>query len=177
MIFEYLIQENKEAFVKRVSEISNMLGISPDWLMLCMYIESRLDHKAKNKLSGATGLIQFMESTAAALGTSIVNLLEMSNVEQLDYVYKYLKVYQSKMKSFVDVYFAIFFPRAIGKSPDYVLKTDRISASKIAEQNSGYDINKDLNITVGEVRSKILAMVPADYADALINNNSNTDLA
>ena len=37
----------------------------------------------------ATGLIQFMPKTAKNLGTSTQQLFKMSNVQQLDYVYKY----------------------------------------------------------------------------------------
>ena len=55
----------------------------------------------------------------------------------------------------MDVYFAIFFPAAIGKPSDYVLQTSKMSAGLIASQNAGYDINSDGEITVAEVESKI----------------------
>jgi hypothetical protein len=165
MIFENLITENKAAFLQKVKDVSSDLGIDPNWLMLCMWIESRLNHRARNSMSGATGLIQFMPSTALSLGTTTEELAAMSNVDQMDYVYSYLEVYQWKMTSFVDVYFAIFFPRAIGKSSDYILQTSNIAASKIAQQNSGYDLNKDNQVTVAEVQSKILSFVPAGSED------------
>ena len=40
--------------------------------------------------SGATGLIQFMPSAAAGLGTSTQALAGMSRAEQMKYVEKYL---------------------------------------------------------------------------------------
>ncbi len=165
MIFENLIVENTAAFLKKVQKISDDLGIDPNWLMLCMWIESRLNHRARNSMSGATGLIQFMPVTALSLGTTTEELAAMSNVDQLDYVYDYLKSYQWKMTSFVDVYFAIFFPRAIGKDPGYILQTSSIAASKIAQQNAGYDLNKDGQVTVAEVQTKILSFVPAGDED------------
>ncbi len=165
MIFEDLITENKDAFLQKVKDVSSDLGIDPNWLMLCMWIESRLNHRARNSSSGATGLIQFMPTTALSLGTTTEELAAMSNVDQMDYVYQYLKVYQWKMTSFVDVYFAIFFPRAIGKDPDYILETSNIAASKIAQQNSGYDLNRDGELTVAEVQAKILSFVPAGSED------------
>ena len=63
----------------------------------------------------------------------------------------------------MDVYFAIFFPAAIGKPSDYVLQTSKLSAGLIASQNPAYDINSDGEITVAEVESKIykiLGLVP-----------------
>lgn len=159
------VKYNQSQFQEKVRDIADRLGIDPNWLMMCMWIESKLNHQAQNPLSGAVGLIQFMPSTAASLGTSTAALLAMSNVEQLDYVYKYLKAYQWRMRSFVDVYFAIFFPRAIGKPDEYILATSSLSASKIASQNSGYDLNKDSALTVGEVKTKILSLVPASVAE------------
>ena len=165
MIFEDLITENKDAFLQKVTDVCSDLGIDPNWLMLCMWIESRLNSRARNSSSGATGLIQFMPVTALSLGTTTEELAAMSNVDQMDYVYKYLESYQWKMTSFVDVYFAIFFPRAIGKDPSYVLQTSSIAASTIARQNSGYDLNSDGQVTVAEVEAKILSFVPAGQED------------
>lgn len=42
-----------------------------------------------NRASGATGLIQFMPSTAKQLGTTTDKLAAMTEVDQLDYVAKY----------------------------------------------------------------------------------------
>ena len=155
MIFESYIKSNKPEFISKVQTISQKLGIDPNWLMGTMYLESRINPQAVNPYSGATGLIQFMPRTATALGTSTSALYAMSNITQLDYVYSYLKPYTGRMKSLVDVYFAVFFPIAIGKSDDTVLKTATLSASIIAKQNSGYDINNDKMVTVGEVKEKI----------------------
>jgi hypothetical protein len=67
-----------------------------------------------NKISGATGLIQFMPSTAKSLGTTTDVLLSMNNIQQLNYVLAYLRPYKGKMNNFVDVYLAVFYPAAIG---------------------------------------------------------------
>jgi len=155
MMFESYVKTNKEQFLLKVQTISQKLGINPDWLMCTMYLESRINPQAVNSYTGATGLIQFMPRTAAALGTSTSSLYSMSNVAQLDYVYAYLKPYTGRMKSLVDVYFAVFFPAAIGKSDDTVLKTSTLSAGIIAKQNAGYDLNADKMVTVGEVKTKI----------------------
>lgn len=160
LLFINLVRYNPDQFSAKVRDIANNLGIDPDWLMMCMYIESGLNHQAQNRYSNATGLIQFMPSTAAVLGTSTASLLAMSNVEQMDYVYQYLRSYQWKMLSFVDVYFAIFFPAAMGKADDWVLQTSHLSAGLIAGQNGIYDLDGNNEITVGEVKQAILSKVP-----------------
>lgn len=62
------------------------------------------------------------------------------------------------MKSFIDVYLAVFFPAAMNKDSDFVLKAGSLSASKIASQNPGFDINKDSQVTVYEIETKLLSI-------------------
>lgn len=150
-------------FTEKVRYISDLLGINPNWLMWVMFFESGLNHRAVNTNGGATGLIQFYPSTARSLGTTTADLLQMSAVEQLDFVYKYLKPYAGKMNEMIDVYFAVFFPAAMNKPDEYVLQTSSLSASKIASQNSGLDLNKDGQITRLEVITRVSVGVPFDY--------------
>ena len=135
--------------------VADLLGIRPEWLENVMWIESRLNPKAVNKTTGATGLIQFMPATAQALGTTTAELYNMDFDTQMEYVYLYLRPYRQKMKSQVDVYLAVFFPAAIDKDDDYVLQTSKLSPAIIAKQNPGYDLNKDGKITKGEVAKAI----------------------
>jgi hypothetical protein len=142
LIYDDLVKENKDAFLTKVQTVAASLGIDANWLMGVMYIESKLDHKAVNKYSKAVGLIQFTKRTAESLGTSADLLLQMSNIQQMDYVLKYFTPYKNKIVSFVDVYFAVFYPAAIGKYFDYVLGKIGASATLIAQQNPGLDLNK-----------------------------------
>jgi hypothetical protein len=168
LLFEQLIPENREEFKKRVVEIAENLNVDPDWLMPVFYIETAavrfgvINHRIQNGI-GAVGLIQFMPATAKALGTSGEALKKMSNVQQLDYVYRYLLPYKGTMKSFADVYFAVFFPAGIGKADDWVLQTKGLTPEKIACANPLYDLNKDKKIRVGEVKQKILTFIPKNY--------------
>ncbi len=152
MWFENEIKINRDAFTAKVKQVGNALGINPNYLMAVMSLESGLRSDAVNPVTGASGLIQFMPATARNLGTTLKEIREMSNVEQLDYVYSYLSTYSGKMNSLADVYFAVFFPAAIGKPDSFVLQTSSLSASKIASQNPIFDLNKDSVITVGEVK-------------------------
>jgi len=73
-------------FLSKTVAHAKELGANPNHLMAIMQFESGISHTNQNRLSGATGLIQFMPFTAANLGTSISALLAMSEIEQLDYV-------------------------------------------------------------------------------------------
>lgn len=159
---------DKQLFAERVQEISDNLGIDADWLMLVMYFESGLNSRAVNRTSGATGLIQFLPSTASGLGVSTERLREMSAVDQLYYVEKYLTPYKNKMKDFVDVYLAVFYPSAIGKSDSYVLGGDNYA--KVARDNSIFDTNKDGKITRGEV-----ADYYSNWASKVLGQNQGKD--
>lgn len=130
--------------------------------MAIMAFESGFDPSIRNKTSGATGLIQFMSSTAKKLGTTTDKLAQMSAVQQLDYVYEYLKGYTGKMNNVQDAYMAVFMPIAVGKSNDFVIgikgSTDKIgnvSYGSVYSQNSILDINKDGKITKEEAASLV----------------------
>lgn len=154
---------NQDLFMAKVRTISASLQIDPIWLLSCMYLESNINPQAVNKMGGATGLIQFMPSTAKNLGTTVEQLYQMSGVQQLDYVYKYLKPYAGRMKQLTDVYLAIFFPIAIGKPDSYILQSGSQSASLIAKYNAGYDLNKDQKITISEIKSAIFPRLGLAY--------------
>ena len=157
MNFEEYIKENRAEFIAKVNNICNQLNINPNWLMFVMWFESRLNPQAVNPISGATGLIQFMPSTARSLGTTTAVLKHMSNVQQLDYVLAYLRPYKGRMKRWIDVYLAVFYPRAMGK-PNFVITSDIV-----AKQNKIFDLNKDLDISVKEIETALRKQIPEKY--------------
>lgn len=157
MNFEECIKENRQEFVAKVVKICDELRISPDWLMFVMWFESKLNPHAVNPISGATGLIQFMPSTARSLGTSVEDLKRMNNVEQLDYVLAYLRPYKGRMKRWIDVYLAVFYSKAMG-NPNFVITSDIV-----AKQNKIFDLNKDLDISVKEIETVLRKQIPEKY--------------
>lgn len=117
-----------------------------------------------NKVSGATGLIQFMPSTARGLGTTTDALAKMSSVVQLDYVYKYFIGYTGKIHNIQDAYMVVFMPIAVGKDNDFKLGI-KGSSGQLAKglsygvaytQNAGLDVNKDGIITKEEAAQKVV---------------------
>lgn len=157
MTFEEYIKENKAEFAAKVVNICDQLQIKPNWLMFVMWFESKLNPQAVNPISGATGLIQFMPSTARGLGTTTAALKRMRNVQQLDFVLYYLRPYKGRMKTWVDVYLAVFYPRAMG-NPNFVIASDIV-----ARQNKIFDLNKDLDISVKEIESVLRKSIPEKY--------------
>ena len=85
------------AFQQEVSAVAGRLGISEADLYAVMSFETggSFNPGIRNAAgSGATGLIQFMPSTARGLGTTTEALAGMSRVEQMQYVES---IYQTKV--------------------------------------------------------------------------------
>jgi len=163
LIFAEKVKYNSTAFLNRVKDIASTLGFPADWLMLCINFETggTFSPSVKNPSSSATGLIQFMEATARDLGTTTAQLAAMTNVQQLDYVYKYLAKVQKTYGAFnhpVDLYLAIFYPAAIPKPLDYRFPNNVYAVNKV------FDVNKRGYFTKADVQEKLLSTAPAGYA-------------
>lgn len=144
LIFINKVKSNIAAFGNKVILIAQMLGINPNWIMFVMNNESGLNHTIKNPNGSATGLIQFTEATAKNLGTTTAALKAMSNVQQLDYVYKYFANWKTSIKNVSDTYLAVFYPLALFKDNSYVFPTWVVQANPI------FDLNKDGKLTKQE---------------------------
>ena len=141
------LRKHGPEFVQKVHDIAGRLGVKPEWLLAVMKNESGMSTTARNPHGGATGLIQFMPSTARGLGTTTEALSRMSATQQLDYVEKFYAPYKGKFQNGTDLYLATFWPAALGKGNDYP-----IGGATVARQNSGFDLDKNGQITVGEFR-------------------------
>lgn len=144
-------------FRERIWWIADTLSVNPDYLMACIAFETgeTFSPSVKNGAgSGATGLIQFMPSTAVSLGTSTRRLADMTAEDQLNFVYKYFAPYRGRLSNLGDVYMAILWPKAVGK-PDSYLLWDKEDAPVVFRQNAGLDLNGDFEITRGECLTRI----------------------
>lgn len=141
-------------FKERVLWIEQDLGVNADYLMACMAWESGESFSPSKKNmagSGATGLIQFMPSTARSMGTTTEALAQMTAEDQLNYVWKYFAPFKGRLNNLGDVYMAILWPKGVGKPDSYVVFDSGIAY----RQNAGLDINKDGDVTRGECLTKI----------------------
>lgn len=142
---------DKDLFEEAVKDLGKRLEVDPNHLMMVMYFESQLNPQARNPHGTASGLIQFTALTAKQLGTSIHEIRKMDALQQLKYVYLYLKPFKGKMDSFLEIYLAIFFPKAVGKPLTYrfPLKKRWVEANKV------FDVDKNGMIQKWEVNYKL----------------------
>ena len=146
-------------FQSKVRDISDKLGVAPEELITLFGLETggTYDPSIQNSI-GATGLIQFIPSTAKRLGTSADALSRMSALQQLDYVYKYLDRGKKPYKDVTDLYMQIFYPRARSEGEDFVIGSERSDryAKLVAKQNP-YFSNRGAKeyITKADVVAKV----------------------
>ena len=151
-----------QEFQFAVRDTAERLGVSEADLMAVMSFETggTFNPGIPNAAgSGATGLIQFMPSTAKGLGTSTEELAGMSRARQMHYVEKYLSNKGVKGKGLSDLYMAVLFPAAVGKSDDFVLFGKGAMAGytgRAYDQNRGLDKNGDGSITKAEASAKVM---------------------
>ena len=151
-----------DAFQKKLEEVAKRLKVSKSDLLGIMKHESGLNPHAVNPYTRATGLIQFMPSTAKRMGTSVEALKNMSAIEQLDYVEKFYKPIAGKAKDIGDLYMFTFLPAVVGKPDNYVIGSKGsgksiygLSQDALYRQNAAFDKDKKGYYTVGDVKARI----------------------
>lgn len=128
--------------------VAREVGCDPSHLAAVIAFESRWNPAAVNASYGATGLIQFLPSTARNLGTTVEDLAGMTRVEQLAYVLAYLRPYAGRIGTLSDLYMAVLRPTAIGKPDDFALITTE--EGKAYTANKGLDLDANGQITKAE---------------------------
>ena len=141
-------------FLAKVKEIAQRIDCDYRDLLGLMNSESGIRADIKNPNGSASGLIQFIESTANGLGTTTAELRAMSPIDQLDYVEKYLTKVKAQAGlsgrlSAGDLYSLVFLP---GRARRDVLTS---SGENYYAHNRGLDLNKDGQITKAELGQRI----------------------
>ena len=146
--------ELPSGFLEETNAVAGRLSIDPWHLLAVMDFETggTFDPAISNPNSSATGLIQFMASTARDLGTSTGALAQMSRVQQLEYVERYLRPYAGRMRSVDDVYMAVLYPAAVGRAGHYVLFERGDGSYGV---NAGLDANGDGLVTKREASARV----------------------
>ena len=124
------------------------------WLMAVMAFETgrTFSPSIRNPGSSATGLIQFMATTAKYLGTSTTALARLSAEGQLYYVQRYLQPFAPRIRDLDDLYMAVLWPAAIGKSGDTLLWR---SGTPVFAANRGLDLDRNGRITKREAARRV----------------------
>lgn len=153
-----------KGFEQKVKEVAQQLEIPAEWLMAVMHSESRFDASVKNiQGSGATGLIQFMPTTAKDHEITVDKLRNLNHVDQMNFVYQYLnnkRVRYRKFKSLTDLYLAILYPKALEGGPCYELYA---TPSKAYKMNKGLDEDKDGRVTVSDIDRRMRRKYKSAY--------------
>lgn len=111
-------------FANKIVEVANNLGTNAYWLANLINFETAatFNPAIQNSL-GYTGLIQFGDGAATDLGTTTSHLKTLSAIEQMDFVQKYFELPHKRKGSnygtTADLYMAVFYPAAVGKSLDF----------------------------------------------------------
>jgi hypothetical protein len=146
----------------QIAQIEKELNFEPHSLQKVIYAESGGNPKARNPISGATGLIQFMPKTARGLGTTTSKLYKMTAEEQMVYVRKYMKdskrnagYSHSEKLSSGEVYGLVFMPGRIKNNNGYKKGSTEYSQNRGLDVNNNGIINEyDLRKVVDSIRIK-----------------------
>ncbi len=155
-----LRQNTSSGFRSALAEMALGLGLDPSFIAACMAIETGRTYSPsiRNPFTGATGLIQFMPSTARAMGTTVEALANMSATAQLEYVKRFFRPHVGRIRSNVpgDYYLAVFYPAYVGRDPGTVIFS---SGDAGYVQNIGLDRDGNGLITVGDVTGTVNGVV------------------
>jgi hypothetical protein len=138
-------------FLAEVDRVAQRFGFNPNALLGLMASESGINPQARNTNGGATGLIQFMPSTARGLGTTTDHLITLTRAQQMPWVEKYFEPYASNLAgaSAGKLYAYVFLP---GRAHRDVL-TSR--GENYYNQNVGLDMNRDGAITISDLDQRV----------------------
>ena len=125
--------------------LAAQLGTDPAWLANVIQFESRWNPAARNRLSGASGLIQFMPATAKGLGTTTDAIRGMSAAQQLPLIARYFSRFAGRLHTQEDVFMAVFYPVAVGQGPSYRFAA-RVTASNPGIFTAGDYTRKALKV-------------------------------
>jgi len=160
------IEKMPPEFLRVLAFIAEKNGFDVDGIAAVISHESRFDPRAKSPNSTATGLIQFIESTARSLGTSTADILGMTATQQLILVERYFQRFMPQRPGRPEDYILATYGRVdgIGKPDDYPL--DRRDSEDPAEArryavNSALDRGGDGIITVGDLRRSMAGTIGA----------------
>ena len=155
---------DNQSFQTKLEDISKTINIDKSSIIKLMNFESKLDPQVKNNL-GCVGLIQFCPDSrnggTKTIGGKTYNLEELRNNldKQMEAIKEFwVTGYKSgKIKEPKDLYIYNFFPVAAGKSDDFVLKTNGLSAERLAASNPIFNktLGKPRNtpLTVGDLEN------------------------
>ena len=139
-------------FITGVNALAQKWNIDAGDLLGMMHAESGIQANIQNSI-GATGLIQFMPSTARAMGTNVNAIKQLSRAQQLPLVDQYFTMNRLPRGATAgQLYASVFWPAALRRPSDHVIAS---AGSRVYSQNAGLDVNRDGSITVGDLTERV----------------------
>lgn len=141
-------------FLRGVEGMAQRLGANPEHIMAAMSFETggSFASDVRNPRSSATGLIQFMDSTARGLGTTTSDLARMTPTEQLTYVERYFEPYRGRLGDLESVYTSILAGHPASGNEALFTQGDRAYGP-----NRELDVNHNGVITAAEATAHVRA--------------------
>lgn len=160
------LKKTTPEFQRKLVEVADRRGLNPGYLAAVIRFESQYDPQAVNPHSGATGLIQWLASSAKVVGTTHAELMDMSATEQLDYVERWYELHDpnKRIETPEDHYLAVFAPSYMFKPPGTPIFTRPEGGCGDSPQgpycqNAGLDQDGDGVITNTDTAHKVLGLI------------------
>jgi len=113
----YEALRNDPDFARKLNQVANDMNIPGQWLADLIAHETagsfRADQPEAPGGANGMGLIQFTPQTARNLGTSRAELKQMSRVEQMEFVKKYLEPFKGQIDTMHDLVAAVWGGRPL----------------------------------------------------------------
>jgi len=158
-------------FTAELNRVAQKFNINANDLLAVMLVETggTLNPAIQNPKSRATGLIQFIPSTARGLGTTTDDLAKMTRAQQMKYVEKYFDNKLPQGATGGQIYAAVFLPAFIEED---VLT---VRGEAYYNANVGLDYNNDGKISRSDLDAHVNAkkkQYKLESGDAIGGNQS-----
>ena len=157
-----LLTDTTPEFRRELRAVAERLTVDPTDLAAIISFESGFNPRIRNTLSGATGLIQWLPSTARSLySLTVAQIASLSAVEQLALVEKYFAGVRGRNLDAHQLYMLVW--NGSPADPDKVLGVSDAGghSGAVYAQNKGLDANHDGKITAGEASAIVRGLAAA----------------
>lgn len=152
------LHKQSPEFHSALLSAANRMGCDPNHLstILCFESAGTFSPTIRHPVSGATGILQWMPTAADYCGTTIEELLEMTNVEQLFYVEAFFHAYVGRKELTLDSMYVLVLAGRWVESPETVLFR---KGTPQYTQNSHFDRTKKGYITAADATKNLHTML------------------
>lgn len=154
------IERTTPEFRTKLVQVAERIGADPTDLAAVIAFESGFSPTAQNEKSGATGLIQWLPSTARNLyGLTTGQIYTMSAIDQLDLVERYFRASNGPKGTVHDLYMLVWHGHPASQSEILAAQGELGISGDAYAKNSDLDRDRDGRITGAEASSFVRAIV------------------